>query len=99
METATQEIIYQTVALVISGVLAIVGAYARKLISTNIKLSKYGFDNDKLERIQTAKYIFLKATINTAGASDGDYVKFFSYYDIYFKLKLDAALNINTRDL
>ena len=56
-------------------------------------------DSAKLEKIKTTKYMFIRATISTAGAQDGDYVKFYSYYNIYFKLKLDAALNVNSRDL
>lgn len=56
-------------------------------------------NSEKLEKIKTTKYFFLRATINTAGENDGDYVKFFSFYDIYFNLKLDAAFNINSSDL
>ena len=57
------------------------------------------FDSDKLERIKTAKYMFLRATVSTADILDGKYVKVFSYYDIGFKLKMDAGFIINSRDL
>ena len=51
METTTQEIIYQLMALLVSGVLAIIGAYAKKLITTKIDIAKYGFENERVERI------------------------------------------------
>ena len=51
MDTTTQELIYQLMALFISGLLAIIGAYAKKLITTKIDIAKYGFENDKVERI------------------------------------------------
>ena len=51
METTTQELIYQIMALFISGLLAIIGAYAKQLITTKIDIAKYGFENDKVERI------------------------------------------------
>lgn len=60
---------------------------------------KVEFDAERIEKIKTTKYMFVRATINTAGAGDGDYVKFFDYYNIYFKLKMETALTINSRDL
>ena len=51
METTTQVLIYQVLALLISGILAIIGAYAKSLIKTKIDIAKYGFENDKVERI------------------------------------------------
>ncbi len=51
METTTQEFIYQLMALIISGILAVIGAYAKKLITTKIDIAKYGFENDRVERI------------------------------------------------
>ena len=51
MDNTTQEIIYQLMALLVSGVLAIIGAYAKKLITTKIDIAKYGFENERVERI------------------------------------------------
>ncbi len=51
METTTQELIYQFMALLVSGILAVLGAYAKQLIKTKIDIEKYGFENDRVERI------------------------------------------------
>lgn len=51
MEQATGELIYQLVVLVMSGVLAMVGAYAKKYLTTKIEIAKYGFENERVERI------------------------------------------------
>lgn len=51
METTTQEIIYQVIMLIVSGILAVLGAYAKKYITTKIDIAKYGFENDRVERI------------------------------------------------
>ena len=51
MDTTMQEIIYQIMALLISGVVATLGFYAKKLIVTKIDIEKYGFENEKIERI------------------------------------------------
>jgi len=53
METTTQELIYQLLILVASGVLATIGAYLKSYIKTKIDVTRYGFENDKLERIIT----------------------------------------------
>lgn len=51
MEQATGELIYQLVVLVMSGVLAMIGAYAKKYLTTKIEIAKYGFENERVERI------------------------------------------------
>jgi len=51
METTTQEIIFQGLALLVGGVLATIGAYLKVLITTKIDIAKYGFENDRVERI------------------------------------------------
>ena len=51
MENTTQELIYQFLALLISGLLALLGAYVKRLIQTKIDIEKYGFENDRVERI------------------------------------------------
>jgi hypothetical protein len=51
MENTTQELIYQLMALIAIGILAILGAYLKKLIQTKINIQKYGFENDRVERI------------------------------------------------
>jgi hypothetical protein len=51
METATQELIFQIITIVISLGLTALGVYAKKLITTKIDVTKYGFENDRIERI------------------------------------------------
>ena len=51
MENTTQELIYQFMALLASGILAILGAYLKKLLETKINIEQYGFENDRVERI------------------------------------------------
>jgi len=51
METATQELIFQTITIVISLGLTVLGVYVKKLITTKIDVTKYGFENDRIERI------------------------------------------------
>jgi len=51
METTTQELIYQVMLLVITGVLTVIGSYVKDLLVTKIDVTKYGFDNERVERI------------------------------------------------
>ncbi|MCF8378517.1 MAG: hypothetical protein K9H49_03005 [Bacteroidales bacterium] len=57
------------------------------------------FDTDRLEKIKTTKYLFVRASLNTTGVENGDFVKFFDYYNIYFKVKMESTFIINSRDL
>lgn len=84
METTTQELIYQLLTLVASGVLATIGAYLSTYIKTKIDVTKYGFENDKLERIITnaVDYAEQKATsyakkhsLSLAGSQKLDYAR------------------------
>ena len=68
METTTQELIYQLMALFISGILAVIGAYAKKLITTKIDIAKYGFENERVERI-------IDNAVNFAEQKGKEYVK------------------------
>ena len=68
METTTQELIYQIMALFISGLLAIIGAYTKQLITTKIDIAKYGFENAKVEAI-------IDNGINYAEAMGNKYLK------------------------
>ena len=51
METATQELIYQAMMIIISLGLTVLSIYAKKFITTKIDIAKYGFENDRVERI------------------------------------------------
>lgn len=51
METATQELIYQTITIIVGIGLTAIGVYLKKLITTKIDVTKYGFENDRIERI------------------------------------------------
>ncbi len=68
METATQEIIFQIITIVISLGLTVLGIYVKKFITTKIDIAKYGFDNARLERI-------LDNAINYAEASARNYAR------------------------
>ena len=63
METTTQELIYQLLLLVVTGVITVIGAYAKKYITAKIDFEKYGFENDKVERIidNAVNYVEQKA--------------------------------------
>jgi len=78
METATQELIFQIMSIVISLGVTALGIYVKKFITTKIDVTKYGFENDRVERIldnainyaeakaiQTAKDRSLKLTGST----------------------------------
>lgn len=70
METTTQELIYQVIMLLVSGILAVIGAYAKKLITTKIDIAKYGFENDRVERIIDNAISFAEQRAKVA-AKDG----------------------------
>ena len=51
MDTAMQEIMYQTMAVAVSGVVGIVGMYAKAYLKNKMKQMDYEFENSKVERI------------------------------------------------
>jgi len=51
MDTTLQELINQGLILLITAIFAVVGAYLKQLIKTKIDVTKYGFENDRVERI------------------------------------------------
>lgn len=51
MEQTAEGLIFQFIALVMTGVLTLIGTYAKKYIATKIELEKYGFENERVERI------------------------------------------------
>lgn len=70
METTTQELIYQALALLASITLAVIGAYVKSLIKTKIDIAKYGFENDRVERIIDNAISFAEQRAKVA-AKDG----------------------------
>jgi len=70
-----------------------------EVISANEQSKSVEFTGEKIEKIENTKYLTIRAGANTARASEGKYVKFFSYYDVEFKLKMKADLTINSQDL
>lgn len=62
---------------------------------------KVSFDTERLEIIKDTKYMFVRATLNTARDEfdNASYVKFYDYNSIYFKLKMESAFTLNSRDL
>lgn len=81
--TATQELIFQAIAILLSGILTILGAYAKKFIQTKIDIEKYGFENDRVERI-------IDNAVNFAEAKGKQYAKERSKA-IASSVKLDMA--------
>ncbi len=53
----------------------------------------------RIEKVKPTKHLLVRATLNSTGADQNKFVKYYSYYTIDFKLKLKARLNLNTRDL
>ena len=51
MDTTMQELIFQTMMIIISVGLTAIGVYAKMLITTKIDVTKYGFENERVERI------------------------------------------------
>ena len=51
MDTTLQELINQGLILLITAIFAVVGAYLKQLIKTKVDVTKYGFENDRVERI------------------------------------------------
>jgi len=51
METAVQELVYQLVALIVSGVVGMVGLYAKAYIKNKMEKMDYEFENSKVERL------------------------------------------------
>ena len=91
MDTTLQELINQGLILLITAIFAIVGAYLKKLITTKIDVTKYGFENDRVERI-------LDNAVSFAEQKAKDYSRGKSA-NIASSKKLDFARNyINTVD-
>ena len=51
MNNATQEIIYQLLAIIVSGTVGVVGMYAKAYIKNKMEKMDYEFDNSRVERI------------------------------------------------
>jgi len=51
MDTTLQELIYQFMMLIVTAVLTLIGSYIKQYIQTKIDIAKYGFENDRVERI------------------------------------------------
>ena len=75
-------------------------------LDANDKVSKAVQENKSVEftaaridKIKPTKKLLVRATVSTKDAGLDKYVKFYSYYTIDFKLKFNARLRINSRDL
>lgn len=51
MDTATQELIYQGITIGLSFILGLIGLAVKGWIADNVDASRYGFENDRVERI------------------------------------------------
>jgi len=78
---------------------------AGALLDSNEKVSEASentkaveFTIARLEALKPVKYAFIRARVNTKDASQGKYVKFYSYYTVDFKLKVKANLTLNSKD-
>lgn len=76
MENTTQEMIYQVMAIGISSLFALIGAALHRLILNKIHIEKYGFENERVERIignaidfaeQRAKELAKNGAVKLAG--------------------------------
>ncbi len=56
------------------------------------------FTQARLEAVKPTKYAMVRASVNTRDAASGRYVKFFSYYNVDFKLKMKADVTISTEN-
>ncbi len=91
MDTTLQELINQVLILIITAIFAIIGAYLKQLIKTKIDVTKYGFENERVERI-------LDNAVSYAEQKAKDYTKSQSA-NIASSKKLDFARQyINTVD-
>ena len=53
----------------------------------------------RLTGIRNTKFVIIKADLSTSNAASGQYVKFFSYYKLDFKMSVKTNLRINSREL
>jgi hypothetical protein len=60
----------------------------------SVELSK-----ERLTGIRKTKFAIFRAKLNTSNASAGQYVKFYSYYKLDFKMSVKTNLTINSRKL
>lgn len=51
MQNGTQELIYQFMAILISGLITVVSVYLKKFLKTNEYISEYNLYNEKTERV------------------------------------------------
>ncbi len=69
------------------------------MVEDRVEQSKSAeFTKEKIDAIKPSKYLRVKASSTTAGAETDNYVKFYSYYTVDFKLKMKADLTINSRE-
>ncbi len=65
-------------------------------VSERVESSKaVEFTAERMEAIKPSKFIMLRASVNTKDAASGKYVKFYSFYNVDFKLKVRAKLTLN----
>lgn len=53
------------------------------------------FSKEKLTRIKNTKHLIIKATLNSTNAASGQFVRFYSYNTINFKMSIKTNLAIN----
>ena len=82
----TEELIMQLLMLVVTGAIAIVGNYLKNFIKTKIDVTKYGFENDRVERIidnaihyaeQQGKHYAKNAGVKLAGSKKLDFARYY----------------------
>jgi hypothetical protein len=54
---------------------------------------------ERLTGIKNTKFAIFKADLSTSNATAGQYVKFFSYYKLDFKMSVKTNLRINSKEL
>ncbi len=77
---------------------AMVDSYGK--VTRSVQFKKIvEFSKEKLSGIKNTKRAIVRATLNTSNIGSGQYVKFYSYYIIDFKLSVKTNVTINSRDL
>ena len=68
METTTQELIYQIIMMIVTGILTFIGAELKSYLAKKKAILGYEFDNAKVERI-------IENSVNFAEAKSKKYLK------------------------
>lgn len=69
-----------------------------KVSNPQLRSKSVEFTRDRLQSIKETKYLFVRASANTTNWDMDEYVKFYSYYAVDFKVKVKADVTVNSKD-